>query len=567
MSGKVEIFGMTDVGRDREHNEDNFAICQDLQLQEWRFQKGQEVKLGQLGALLVVADGMGGTNAGEVASDIAQKTVRGIFSTLTQTLPQNIHAFLKDAILQAHQDIADHAKANPECQGMGTTLIISWIIGNQMHVAWSGDSRCYVHIKQVGRDHSMVADLVESGQITEEQAWDHPDSNIITQSLGDTYHRPKPDAITHTLVTGDRVVVCSDGLNGMLRDQQIAQILSEGMPTAETCRKLVEQANFAGGHDNITVLMLDAKQLPLTANQANAQVGQDMTKSQMSRVMSQKNLIITVLGVVLLAFMGFEAYKWLSEDEPEPEDKEITIGSNSGNREPDLGKGDNPADSSQQETPQATPEEGEVQSPNKGSGKGSGNSATSPPTTSPGQGEVQDQQPPAPDASNPQSPNLTEDTVKNGGQQGGGINPIKEKPEDQGDSLLPSGGNANKLTPLIPTKAELKVEIKEVIEIKATARRKLNCIAEYAKKDEVAAAKKQIERSDAILREMYGLVKFQNNKVTSLPQTKADKNTLNNKIPEWKEAYRDMNGEADKIIEQVEKSSSRKYGKVQECLK
>jgi len=258
------LFGITDVGRQRSHNEDNFVVARDIAANAWGFRRRDIVPAGEAGALLVVADGMGGTNAGEVASHLAQEYVQEAFQQLTD-VPGSAakrEAFLRDCIIKAHERIVAHQHANLDTAGMGTTLVIAWVIGNQLHTAWSGDSRCYVYtpgepLLPFTDDHSMVWDLVKKGKLSAEEARTHPESNLILQSLGSPEQPPKPSSLSTTLYSGDRVLVCSDGLNGMLPDQRIEQVLSEKNGTADTCAELVEHANRAGGEDNITCLLLD----------------------------------------------------------------------------------------------------------------------------------------------------------------------------------------------------------------------------------------------------------------------------------------------------------------------
>ncbi|MBI1221707.1 MAG: hypothetical protein GC180_03800 [Bacteroidetes bacterium] len=267
MALKFTLFGNTNVGSVRDHNEDNFTVCSDLSENIWSFSKDEPRSLSKKGALLVVADGMGGTNAGEVASDIAQQSVRESFVSL-KDIPQSQKErenFLKKCILDAHQKIVKHQEENLETAGMGTTLVISWIIDDMLHTAWSGDSRCYLfdpgqELEPFSEDHSLVWDLVKKGDMTPEEARTHPNSNIINQSLGDPKSTPHPDVKSRKLYQDSRVLVCSDGLNGMLSDAEIQSYLENSEDVEQACRKLVDAANEAGGHDNITCLLMEVKE-------------------------------------------------------------------------------------------------------------------------------------------------------------------------------------------------------------------------------------------------------------------------------------------------------------------
>lgn len=261
---KVEIFGSTDVGQVRDHNEDNFVLCKDLSNQDWTYKRDEQFDLGPLGAVLFVADGMGGTNAGEVASDIAQASIEEEFRKVT-ALPgddQAIMAFVKKVIVKAHQNIVARTHEDPTTAGMGTTAVVCWVVKDKAFVAWSGDSRMYLYregseFSPITDDHSIVWELVKNGQLTAEEARLHENSNIITQSLGDEARGPKPDAKMVPLHKGDRLMLCSDGLSGMVSDNMLGGILSGRLSTADTCKELINAANAGGGTDNITVLLLD----------------------------------------------------------------------------------------------------------------------------------------------------------------------------------------------------------------------------------------------------------------------------------------------------------------------
>lgn len=261
---KVEIFGSTDVGQVRDHNEDNFVLCKDLTNQDWTYKRDEQFDLGPLGAVLFVADGMGGANAGEVASDLAQASIEEEFKKIT-VLPgddQAILSFVKKVIVKAHQNIVQRTLEDPTTAGMGTTAVVCWVVNDKAYVAWSGDSRMYLYREgsefyPITDDHSVVWELVKNGQLTAEEARLHENSNIITQSLGDESRAPKPDAKMVPLQKGDRVMLCSDGLSGMVSDNMIGGMLSGRLSTMDTCRELIAAANAAGGTDNITVLLLD----------------------------------------------------------------------------------------------------------------------------------------------------------------------------------------------------------------------------------------------------------------------------------------------------------------------
>lgn len=251
----AKIFGATDVGQMRDHNEDNFLIIDS-------YGKGYSGKKN-IGILLMVADGMGGANAGEVASAIACEVIRDRFMKL-KLIPathQDIEKYLKNLILEAHFQIVQYAAEHPECNGMGTTVILCWIIDNLLHVAWCGDSRCYVYhpnqqspLYPLTDDHSMVWQLVLNGELTAEEARVHENSNIILQSVGSTDAKPLPSYLNKILAKGEKILVCSDGLNGMLSDAEILEIIMKSNDVQEITNDLINAANQAGGTDNITAI-------------------------------------------------------------------------------------------------------------------------------------------------------------------------------------------------------------------------------------------------------------------------------------------------------------------------
>lgn len=258
----------TDVGLVRNNNEDNFIVCPELGKDEWFVPENvnMPIVLGPNGSLLVVADGMGGLNAGEVASAIAVDTVRKYFSeadfSLIKSDDKSIEKFLKNVITEADYCIKQHVKENPDTKGMGTTLILVWILESGAHLAWCGDSRAYIFNKVSGlirfsKDHSYVQELVDKGILDEELAFDHPDSNIITRCLGDFPEKARPDYKSYYLQNGDYILLCSDGLCGYCRDNEIQEIMIAHQEDVNICKnQLISAALGAGGYDNVTVALL-----------------------------------------------------------------------------------------------------------------------------------------------------------------------------------------------------------------------------------------------------------------------------------------------------------------------
>lgn len=258
----------TDVGLERTNNEDNFQVSANLDEMPMKWVNNQEYSLGNKGALMVVADGMGGMNAGEVASEIAINTVRELFAPecITDEVVKSrftIEKFMKGVIVEADKRIKDFARQNPDSQGMGTTIVIAWLFDGNLYVSWCGDSRAYVYnpgtgLFQISKDHSYVQVLVDKGSITREEAFDFPDSNIVTRSLTDSDTKAVPDSLLmpQPLCDGDIIMLCSDGLNGMLRDQEIEAIMAGHQDNMTACvDALIQGALDAAGADNCTVAL------------------------------------------------------------------------------------------------------------------------------------------------------------------------------------------------------------------------------------------------------------------------------------------------------------------------
>lgn len=261
---KFRIAAKTDPGCVRTNNEDNFQAAADLSQAQMSWVNNKAYSLGDKGALLVVADGMGGMNAGEVASEIAIQTVREFFvpERITPEVLKNrfsIEKFMKDVVVEADSRIK--RTSTTETRGMGTTIVIAWLINGECHICWCGDSRAYVYNPQCGlvrltKDHSYVQTLVDAGKITDEEAFDFPNNNVITRCLCDATTKAVPDCLVtpQPLCNNDLIILCSDGLSGMIRDNQMAQIIQESNGNVDTLTdQLIDAALSAGGNDNVTV--------------------------------------------------------------------------------------------------------------------------------------------------------------------------------------------------------------------------------------------------------------------------------------------------------------------------
>ena len=209
-------------------------------------------------AVFAVADGMGGHLAGEVASRMAIEAVQ----RMAQENACPGIAALREAVASAHETILAHAQDHIECAGMGTTLSVLWLGVNYAYIAHVGDSRIYRlregSLTQITQDHSLVEELVRAGLITREQARTHPRRNIITRALG-THGENEPDLLVTDVRDGDLFLLCTDGLTGMVTDEEIERVLREnGMETAADT--LLSLALDAGGRDNVTLILCARKE-------------------------------------------------------------------------------------------------------------------------------------------------------------------------------------------------------------------------------------------------------------------------------------------------------------------
>lgn len=235
----------TDLGRVRENNEDKF---------DW-WEPTDPLLLANRGRLYVVADGMGGHAAGQIAAEMALNTLGAAYYSGVRGTPED--ALLR-AITQANARVFDTAKTIPSRSGMGCTVVALAVVDDEAVVAWAGDSRAYLVrgglATRMTRDHSLVAEQVQMGIITEEQAARHPQRNIITRSLGPE-PSVSPEVVRYPLQDGDVVLLCSDGLTGVVSDEEIAEHGVSGPPSF-ACRSLIDLANARGGPDNVTVAIV-----------------------------------------------------------------------------------------------------------------------------------------------------------------------------------------------------------------------------------------------------------------------------------------------------------------------
>lgn len=235
----------TDIGQIREHNEDNGGVFVN--------------ESGQYFA--VVADGMGGHRAGDVASAMAVAHLQEQWEQAPcVSSPAEAEQWLKVQIAAANERLFRYALSHPECQGMGTTVVGAICAGPFATIAHIGDSRCYLlnqnGIQQLTDDHSLVNELVKSGQISKEDAEHHPRKNVLLRALG-TEPAVKVDIKTVSIDDGDMLLLCSDGLSNKVPEVDIVQILTGAGALEEKAQALIELANGRGGEDNISLAVVD----------------------------------------------------------------------------------------------------------------------------------------------------------------------------------------------------------------------------------------------------------------------------------------------------------------------
>ena len=231
---------VTDVGQKRTTNQD-FVFASDT-------------PVGPLPNLLIVADGMGGHQAGDMASRYAAEV---IVSHIKRSRERNPIRVLRSAIETANERVLEKAAEDEELSGMGTTVVAATVVENYLYVANVGDSRLYLirdHIRQITRDHSLVGEMVRAGELSPEQARNHPNKNIITRAVG-AGQKLEIDFFDEDLRKGDILLLCSDGLSNMVEDEEIEKIIKSGRELPKIAMDLIERANRNGGKDNIAVVL------------------------------------------------------------------------------------------------------------------------------------------------------------------------------------------------------------------------------------------------------------------------------------------------------------------------
>ena len=239
----MKFYAITDIGRKRELNED------------YIYTSGQPI--GALPNLFIVADGMGGHKAGDYAS---MHTVDRFVEVIRELGEEHgVQDAINEAVTAANAYIYQRSRENSNLSGMGTTLVLATCIGNEAIVANIGDSRLYLvndAMTQITRDHSLVEEMVTLGGIDREMARNHPDKNIITRAVG-VKEKVAADFFEVDLTKGDKLLLCSDGLTNMLRDEEIYQIIQNNKELEQAAKALIDAANENGGRDNIAVVLVE----------------------------------------------------------------------------------------------------------------------------------------------------------------------------------------------------------------------------------------------------------------------------------------------------------------------
>jgi serine/threonine protein phosphatase PrpC len=258
----ISVFGKTDVGMNRTHNEDTFLVA-DLTAQKASLQpEVRSHEIGAKGTLLMVADGMGGAAAGEVASEMAAQVIyQHLLDRWIQDKENSPRQFafrLREAVEEANAKIHAYAKEHPENRGMGTTVTAVGVLADHIYLTQVGDSRAYLIRNgaaiQLTKDQSLMQRLVDAGELTEEEAERSERKNIILQALGPE-GQVRVDLTYQKIARGDAILLCSDGLSGLVAKEELAHAVSQDADLVKITSDLIALANERGGPDNITVIV------------------------------------------------------------------------------------------------------------------------------------------------------------------------------------------------------------------------------------------------------------------------------------------------------------------------
>lgn len=308
MAAWTDAAGKYDSNAPLEGNEDNYYIDDDLgDNTPSHWVADEDIVLSDYGMLMAVADGMGGMNAGEVASQIAHDTVAEFFApgkitTQLAVTHESRSRYMEDIVRETDRRIKADAHSNGGHKGMGSTLIMAWIVNGELTLTWIGDSRAYrfnpaTGIELLSRDHSYVQELADKGIITYKQTFEHPQGNIVTRSLGDTSQKAKPESRLFKVYDNDIFLLCSDGLSGVLRDKKtydengqlypgdnLEDVIANHQTSLRECREaLWKAAENADWYDNVTAILCKI------SSGAGDSVAQGQTKENHNSLNTQEN--------------------------------------------------------------------------------------------------------------------------------------------------------------------------------------------------------------------------------------------------------------------------------------
>lgn len=338
IAARTEAAGKYNPAAPREGNEDSLGIIPDVGNPTASVAFDTVIPLSEKGLLMVVADGMGGHNAGEVASQIAIATVKELFASnaITEKDSSTMECrakYLEKVVRVADQNIKADAEANPDRKGMGSTIIMAWIVGHELTVTWCGDSRAYRFrpgkgLEMLSEDHSMVQDMVRKKQLKYEETFSHPQGNIITHCLGGgSRGNAEPESRQFTLDNGDIIMLCSDGLSGVLfddgrlrpngepySDENLQDILSrkrECLKDTLTC--LFDAARRCDWYDNVTAILFEFNAAEIEKGQViSAEVPDHETSTKKCNflaktfnVFKKHRHLFSMAAIVLLAALCF----------------------------------------------------------------------------------------------------------------------------------------------------------------------------------------------------------------------------------------------------------------------
>jgi len=269
----IQSFGLSDCGQVRSSNEDCFLIAElarTLRVHHTNLPQQESSFSCHRGHVFMVADGVGGCHAGEVASSLSVNTVEDFllntlkrFANLQASDEQAALKDLQKALFQADSRIFEESASHPEWRGMATTLTMAFAVNWRLFLAHAGDSRCYVLsgglLEQITQDHTMTADMVREGLLSPQQQKKHPWRHMVTNILGGTQPGVRAELHALDLLPDDVILLCSDGLTEMVSDEQILALLQAETDPETVCQRLVDEANKQGGRDNISVIVAHCK--------------------------------------------------------------------------------------------------------------------------------------------------------------------------------------------------------------------------------------------------------------------------------------------------------------------